>query len=143
MLVIAGGVRRDTGRRYQLHDVDQHAMLRPITKGTWLVTRHADVIPTIYEAVRVATSGEPGPVFVEIPVDLQLMTGDPGPAHERPGPVKPPDHCVPGQVEEAARILAAAKSPGIFVGWGAVDASGLVAAIASASARPSRRPCRA
>jgi acetolactate synthase-1/2/3 large subunit len=29
------------------------------------------VIPTICEAVRVATSGEPGPVFVEIPVNLQ------------------------------------------------------------------------
>ena len=26
MLVIAGGIRRDTGRRYQLHDVDQHAL---------------------------------------------------------------------------------------------------------------------
>ena len=57
MLVIAGGIRRDTVRQYQLHDVNQHAMLKPITKGTWLVERHADVIPTIHEAVRVATSG--------------------------------------------------------------------------------------
>ncbi len=44
MLVIAGGVRRDTGRKYQLHDMDQHALLKPITKGTWLVEKHADVI---------------------------------------------------------------------------------------------------
>jgi len=29
MLVIAGGVRRDTGRAYQLHDMDQHALLKP------------------------------------------------------------------------------------------------------------------
>jgi acetolactate synthase-1/2/3 large subunit len=130
MLVIAGGVRRDTGRRYQLHDIDQHAILRPMTKGTWLVERHSDVIPMIYEAVRVATSGEPGPVFVEIPVNLQLMTGDPGAVHERPVDVAPRLNCAPDRIEEAARILAAAKSPGIFVGWGAVDASGLVAAIA-------------
>jgi acetolactate synthase-1/2/3 large subunit len=60
MLVIAGGIRRDTGRKYQLYDMDQHALLKPITKGTWLVEKHADVIATIYEAVRVATSGEPG-----------------------------------------------------------------------------------
>ena len=81
MLVIAGGVRRDLGRAYQLHDMDQHALLAPITKGRWRVERHADVIPVIHEAYRVATSGEPGPVFVEIPVDLQLMPGDAG---ERP-----------------------------------------------------------
>jgi acetolactate synthase-1/2/3 large subunit len=34
LLVIAAGVRRDTGRKYQLHDMDQHALLKPITKGT-------------------------------------------------------------------------------------------------------------
>ena len=33
MLVIAGGIRRDLGRAYQLHDMDQHALLAPITKA--------------------------------------------------------------------------------------------------------------
>jgi acetolactate synthase-1/2/3 large subunit len=78
MLVIAGGVRRDLGRAYQLHDMDQHALLAPITKARWRIERHADVIPVIHEAFRVAMDGEPGPVFVEIPVDLQLMPGDAG-----------------------------------------------------------------
>jgi acetolactate synthase-1/2/3 large subunit len=123
MLVIAGGIRRDTGRRYQLHDVDQHAIMKPITKGTWLVERHADVIPTIYEAVRVATSGEPGPVFVEIPVNLQLLAGDAGAVHEPPVHVAPEVRCKAASIGEAARLLAGSRSPGIFVGWGAVDAS--------------------
>jgi acetolactate synthase-1/2/3 large subunit len=136
MLVIAGGIRRDTGRRYQLHDVDQHALLRPITKGTWLVERHADVIPTIYEAVRVATSGEPGPVFVEIPVNLQLIAGDPGRTPAYAGPVAREARCTEPQVEEAARLLAAAKSPGIFVGWGAVDATREVTALAERLGAP-------
>ena len=136
MLVISGGIRRDTGRRYQLHDVDQHALLKPITKGTWLVERHADVIPTIYEAVRVATSGEPGPVFVEIPVNLQLIAGDAGTVPGRPGPVAREARCTAADVEHAARLLAAAKSPGIFVGWGAVDASLEVAALAERLGAP-------
>jgi acetolactate synthase-1/2/3 large subunit len=123
MLVIAGGIRRDTGRRYQLHDVDQHALLKPITKGTWLVERHADVIPTIYEAVRVATSGEPGPVFVEIPVNLQLLTGDPGAVHEPPVHVVPEVRCSAASIGDAVKLLASARSPCLFVGWGAVDAS--------------------
>ncbi|MFO1408005.1 MAG: thiamine pyrophosphate-binding protein [Steroidobacteraceae bacterium] len=136
MLVIAGGVRRDTGRAYQLHDVDQHAMLRPITKGTWLVERHADVIPTVLEAVRVATTGEPGPVFVEIPVNLQLLTGDPGTALAEWTPVAAGSNCDNAAIAEAARLLASAGSPGLFVGWGAVDASAEVAELATRLGAP-------
>jgi acetolactate synthase-1/2/3 large subunit len=136
MLVIAGGIRRDTGRRYQLHDVDQHAILKPITKGTWMVERHADVIPMIYEAVRVATSGEPGPVFVEIPVNLQLIGGDPGTTPAYDGPVEREARCTADSIEEAARLLAAAKSPGLFVGWGAVDAAREVGLIAERLGAP-------
>ena len=136
MLVIAGGIRRDTGRRYQLHDVDQHALLKPITKGTWLVERHADVIPTIYEAVRVATSGEPGPVFVEIPVNLQLIAGEAGAVHEPPTHVAPEVRASAHSFADAARLLAAARSPGIFVGWGAVDASREVTELAERLGAP-------
>jgi acetolactate synthase-1/2/3 large subunit len=136
MLVIAGGIRRDTGRRYQLHDVDQHALLKPITKATWLVERHADVIPTIYEAVRVATSGEPGPVFVEIPVNLQLIAGDAGSVPAFHGPVAREARCTAADLETAARLLAAAKSPGIYVGWGAVDATREVTTLAERLGAP-------
>ena len=136
MLVIAGGVRRDTGRAYQLHDVDQHAMLRPITKGTWLVERHADVIPTVLEAVRVATSGEPGPVFVEIPVNLQLITGDPGTAVADWSPPPASSNCDDAAIAEAARLLATATSPALFVGWGAVDATAEVVALAERLGAP-------
>jgi acetolactate synthase-1/2/3 large subunit len=138
MLIISGGIRRDTGRQYQLHDVNQHALLKPITKGTWLVDRHADVIPTIHEAVRVATSGEPGPVFVEIPVNLQLLTGDAGPSTSPryQGPATPEARCTAAGVSAAAELLAQARSPAIFVGWGAVDAYAEVAALAEKLGAP-------
>jgi acetolactate synthase I/II/III large subunit len=138
MLVISGGIRRDTGRQYQLHDVNQHALLKPITKGTWLVERHAGVIPTIHEAVRVATSGEPGPVFVEIPVNLQLLTGDAGPSASPryAGPVAPEARCTAAGITSAVELLSRAKSPTIFVGWGAVDAAAEVAALAEALGAP-------
>ena len=138
MLVISGGIRRDTGRQYQLHDVNQHAMLKPITKGTWLVERHADVIPTIYEAVRVATSGEPGPVFVEIPVNLQLLTGDAGPSAmpRYQGPAAAESRCTAAGIANAAELLVQAQSPTIFVGWGAVDATGEVAMLAERLGAP-------
>jgi acetolactate synthase-1/2/3 large subunit len=136
MLVIAGGVRRDLGRAYQLHDMDQHALLAPITKARWRVERHADVIPVIQEAYRVATSGEPGPVFVEIPVDLQLMPGDAG---SRPDftPSQPAGHRAGAEdIERAAALLRSASRPAIFCGWGAVDATAELIAVAELLGAP-------
>jgi acetolactate synthase-1/2/3 large subunit len=136
MLVIAGGIRRDTGRHYQLHDVDQHALLKPITKGTWLVERHDQVIPTIFEAVRLATSGEPGPVFVEIPVNLQLFTGEHGTPAGWPGPPSPATTADQSSIDDAVRLLTGARSPGIFVGWGAVHATSELAELAERLGAP-------
>lgn len=130
MLVISGGVRTDSEFEYQLHDMDQHKMLEPITKKTFKVMSHEEVIPTLYEAYNVATQGEPGPVFVEIPVNLQL---DKGPISELPSyiaPKKELSEAVAAEIRQTATMLLQAKSPGLFVGWGAVEASDLLVEIA-------------
>jgi acetolactate synthase-1/2/3 large subunit len=136
MLVIAGGIRRDLGRAYQLHDMDQHALLAPITKGRWRVEKHADVVPVIYEAYRLATSGEPGPVFIEIPVNLQLMPGDAGDIPDFvPAPVAG-HRASDADIARAAELLLRAKRPGIFCGWGAVDAGHELRQIAESLGAP-------
>ncbi len=136
MLVISGGVRRDTGRAYQLHDMDQQALLAPITKGRWRVERHEDVVPAVYEASRLANTGEPGPVFVEIPVNLQLMAGAaPEPPAFRPEPPAPP-RADAAAIARAAAMLRQASRPAIFCGWGAVDATAALAAIAERLGAP-------
>ncbi len=122
MLVISGGIRRDTGRRFQLHDVDQHALLKPITKGTWLARSHAEIVPAIYAAYERATSGEPGPTYVEIPVDLQLFTGDAGELPPPPAAARAPEPSA-ADLDRAAALLESAGAPGIFCGWGAVGAT--------------------
>jgi len=123
MLVISGGVRSDSQFAYQLHDMDQHALMKPISKKTYKVTRHDQVVSTIFEAYRLAHEGEPGPVFIEIPVNLQLDKAEVGdlPEFVAPEPALPPDS---GEaIARAAKLLAGAKKPGIFLGWGAADAS--------------------
>lgn len=136
MLVITGGVRTDSKFQYQLHDMDQHAMMAPITKKTYKVTRHEDVVSTIYDAYKVATEGEPGPVFVEIPVNLQLDKGEvPGLPLYEPLATGTIAH-LKEQIEKAAALLAKAKNPGIFVGWGAVDASDTTEKIAEILTSP-------
>lgn len=127
MLVIAGGVRSDSKFKYQLHDMDQHTLLKPITKKTFKVKSQEEVVETIYQAYQIAVSGEPGPVFVEIPVNIQLYTG----SVENLPTYK--DYCklqtiIPSlfpfaSLDEAVELLVQAKSPGLFLGWGAVDAT--------------------
>ncbi|MCG7198633.1 thiamine pyrophosphate-binding protein [Marinobacter pelagius] len=121
MLIISGGIHSESDHRYQLHEMDQHTLLKPITKGTWRVTNHNDIIPTLYKAYETATTGEPGPVFVEIPYNISNFLGEVDNMPEWQTPAAPP---LPQQsrIEDAARALVEARQPGIFAGWGAVDA---------------------
>lgn len=129
MLVISGGIRTDMKQKFQLHDVDQHALLKPLTKATYRIERYEDAIPTIYQAYRMATEGEPGPVFVELPANLQLLTGE---VDEMPAfaPTANRPLINPEQISKAAKLLSAAARPGIFVGWGARHVADDIARIA-------------
>ena len=84
MVVLAAGIRRDTGRAYQLHDIDQAAILRPVTKAVLRPERAADIYPTVRRAFALAQAGTPGPVAVEIPAEFYLLT------HEVPEPTRRP-----------------------------------------------------
>ena len=118
MLVVSGGIRTDMEQSFQLHDVDQQALMRPLTKAQYKIERYEDAIPTVYEAYRTAMSGEPGPVFIELPANLQLLAGKVDalpPAEisiERPALDQQ-------QIADAAAMLADAEKPALFVGWGA------------------------
>ena len=129
MLVLSGGIQLDFDKRYQLHELDLLALSKPLTKAQFRITRHEDVIPTIHEAYRIATSGEPGPVFVELPVTLQMA---PGAVSELPAFVPAASPGVPDAavIARAALLLRESKQPGLFVGWGARAAQAEVAAIA-------------
>ena len=122
MLVISGGIHTENGKTYQLHEMDQHALLAPITKKTFKVLTHEEIIPSIFEAYRIANEGEPGPVFVEVPVNLQLFPGEVSelPLYEAAMKVTEIDK---DAIQKAAETLYKANNPGLFVGWGAVDAS--------------------
>lgn len=135
MLIISGGVRSDSQFGYQLHEMDQHKMLEPITKQTFKVETHQEIIPTIFEAYAIAVSGEPGPVFVELPVNLQLDRGEISSLPEFASATQHPSLNM-ALIEQAVTLLDGAKNPAIFVGWGAIDAYENVSQIAEHLAMP-------
>ncbi len=135
LLVIAGGIERQTKHHFQLQDIDHLALLEPITKAAYLVESAADIVPTLYEAYRTAVEGEPGPVFVEIPVDVQTAVVESGSLSLFRGhPTRPPLDMA--AIEEAARMLANARQPGLLVGWGARYASEALQALSTHLAAP-------
>lgn len=118
LLVISGGVRSDSQFDFQLHQMDQLAMMRPITKAVYKLEKHSDIVETIFAAYNIATSGEPGPVFIEVPLNIQLDKGviEGLPKYQRPVAESNIDQ---DAVERAADLLAAAAHPALFLGWGA------------------------
>ncbi len=135
MLILSGGIHSESGRHFQLHDIDQHALLAPITKASFRILSHAEVIPTLYEAYRIATAGEPGPVFVELPYNIGNFLGE---VEEMPAfvaePSSPP--LDPALLRQAARLLVDARQPGLFLGWGAMGAQAELIQLAELLAAP-------
>lgn len=142
MLVISGGVRTD-GMKYQLHDMDQHGVLKPITKATFKVEAQADIIETLYQAYDIALEGEPGPVFVEIPVNIALFQAN------CPTPMTYAEYrqknenllalAAPSQqelIEQAVDALLSSKQVGLFLGWGCKEATEQAIILAELLAAP-------
>lgn len=70
LIVIGGATATFLRGRGALQDIDQVALMKASTKETLQVTRVRHIGPTMEQAFRIAQEGVPGPVFVELPVDL-------------------------------------------------------------------------
>jgi acetolactate synthase I/II/III large subunit len=102
-------------------EADIRGITMPITKHNYLVTNAADIPRVIAEAFHIASTGRPGPVLVDISKDaLQSRTTFSWPPKfDLPGyrPVARPHG---KQIREAARLIAEAKRPVLYVGGGVI-----------------------
>jgi acetolactate synthase-like protein len=70
VLLFGGATATILKGRGSLQDIDQLSIMKPITKWATTVSQVAALGATVEEALDLAQSGVPGPVFVEVPVDL-------------------------------------------------------------------------
>ena len=120
MLVLACGIRRDTGKAFQLHDVDQLAIARPVTKAQFLVEQGSELYATIRCASRIARAAPAGPVIVEVPAELYLFRQE---ATLNTGAEEsPPQLPRPEDLDRARSLLAACRRPLLYLGLGAAGA---------------------
>jgi acetolactate synthase-1/2/3 large subunit len=105
--------------RDSFQEVDIAGVTMPITKYSVIVKDIKKLAPTIRRAFRIAKSGRPGPVLIDITKDVTAAYGEYMP--EVPEKVEPKmDEVSPEALSRAADIINSAKKPVIFVGGGAV-----------------------
>jgi acetolactate synthase-1/2/3 large subunit len=98
-------------------ETDITGITRPITKQSVLITRTADIGPTLSRAIRLAKSGRPGPVLIDITKDAQQGSSR---FAWSPPPVRPlrESRLDPGTLERALTLIAAARRPIVLAGHG-------------------------
>lgn len=103
-------------------EIDTYGMSMPVTKHNFLIRSVAELLEVIPEAFRIAVSGRPGPVLIDVPKDVQQQyiefSSWPEPGSKIP-PIKPD---ISG-IREAARMLSEAKRPVLYIGGGIIHAN--------------------
>ena len=128
MVVLAGQVQSHLIGEDAFQETDMIGISRPIVKHSFMVKRTEDLPIMIKKAFRIASSGRPGPVVIDIPKDLTRP--DAKYEYHYPETVKmrsyaPAQRGHTGQIKKATKLLLAAKRPIIYAGGGVLlgDAS--------------------
>ncbi len=117
MVAITGNVPNSLIGKDSFQEIDITGVTLPITKHNFFVKRVEDLADTVREAFRIAKSGRPGPVLVDIPKDVQLAKYEytPAPVAEK----APISKVAQAEIDKAVEMLAEATRPYIYVGGGA------------------------
>jgi acetolactate synthase-1/2/3 large subunit len=104
-------------------DADFPSMLRPVTKRGFVVQRVDQLPRAMHRAFNVALGGRPGPVHIDVPIDIQAHAAEaepPAPGQHRPThPAVRPDS---DGIDAIAAVLMSAKRPIILAGGGCIAA---------------------
>ncbi|CRZ15205.1 acetolactate synthase 1 catalytic subunit [Mycolicibacterium neworleansense] len=121
VVAITGQVGRSLIGTDAFQEADITGMTMPITKHNFLVRNGDDIAQVMAEAFHIASSGRPGAVLVDVPKDIlqgQCTFSWP-PQMDLPG-YKPNTKPHSRQVREAAKLIAAARKPVLYVGGGVI-----------------------
>ncbi|MDY3576385.1 acetolactate synthase large subunit [Enterobacter ludwigii] len=116
-------------------EVDTYGISIPITKHNYLVRDIAELPQVISDAFRIAQYGRPGPVWIDIPKDVQTAEIEidvlPEPGERAPAPQFSAE-----SVQAAAAMINAARRPVLYLGGGAINASDAVRQLAEKASLP-------
>lgn len=122
LVVLLCGIRTDSKYSFQLHDVDQEAIVKPISKAVFHPHTHQELVENLREACHLAKKSPHGPTVVIIPANIMMF---PGEANLEVSSKSADTIFKPAitEIEKAAKILNQSKSIGLYLGLGARGAS--------------------
>ncbi len=120
MVAITGNVPTTMIGKDGFQEINITGVTMPITKHNYFVSDVRELADTVREAFRIARSGRPGPVLIDVPQDVQKALWDFTPAEE----VTPfPSPSVSKEeIDQAVRLIRSAHRPYLYVGGGAASA---------------------
>lgn len=124
IVALTGQVRTELIGNDAFQEADTTGITRPITKHNTIVKDPDDLADAIREAFYIASTGRPGPVLVDIPVDMQVSEVEATPA----GKIKLPGYKIrykghSKQISMAAKAINNSQKPVLYVGGGVISAN--------------------
>jgi acetolactate synthase-1/2/3 large subunit len=124
MVAITGQVRTELIGYDSFQEADTTGITRPITKHNMIIKNPAELPQALREAFYIAKTGRPGPVLIDVPVDMQLAQI---PVSE-PTPIELPGfrHRIRGharQISIAAQAINESQKPVLYVGGGVITSN--------------------
>ncbi|MBE6727484.1 MAG: biosynthetic-type acetolactate synthase large subunit [Ruminococcaceae bacterium] len=118
MVAITGNVMNAQIGTDSFQEIDITGITLPITKHNFFVGNVAELADTIREAFRIAISGRPGPVLIDVPKDIQMAKYE----YEPLPPVMPDEKTAAKdiRIEQAAACINASERPFIYFGGGLI-----------------------
>lgn len=120
MVAITGNVPCDLLGRDSFQEVDIVGVTMPITKHNFIVKDVNELADTLRMAFKIAKSGRPGPVLVDIPKDVQIAKCEFEPKNQPIIPY-PITYASEDQLKKAAELIENAKRPYIYFGGGIIS----------------------
>ena len=115
MVAITGQVASPLMGTDAFQEVDIFGITLPIVKHSFLIRNTADIPRIFAEAFRIATSGRPGPVLIDLPKDMSVITASPEPFEL---PVEVEEELDEGAIAVANAFIASGESPVLYFGGG-------------------------
>ena len=124
VVALTGQVRTELIGNDAFQEADTTGITRPVTKYNCIVKDVRDLARTIREAFYIASTGRPGPVLVDIPVDVEIAKC----SNDGPAQVKLPGYKVRSeghakQISMAAKAINKSEKPVLYVGGGVISAN--------------------
>jgi len=122
VVAITGQVKTFLIGNDAFQEADVTGVTRPITKHNYLIKDTKGLARIIREAFYIASTGRPGPVLIDIPVDVQQQDIEfVWPQELNIRGYKPTCFGHPGQIKKAVKLIAQSKKPIIYAGGGVIS----------------------